>query len=158
MFNIGLVLAFIASFVSLLITSFKQKSFPVQILAALAGWVMLFNSGPHMRFMYGYMVVIMGIALSQYNLPSFAWARKAYMGILFLLLIWLSVTHFDKLSFFHTQPYPQQKLTQSSISGFPVYVVQSNNLCWDQFPCTYYIADKIMLRTPDINDGFKVKE
>jgi hypothetical protein len=75
-----------------------------------------------------------------------------------LLLIWLSVTHSDKLSFFHTQPYPQQKLTQSSISGFAVYMVQSNNLCWDQFPCTYYISDKIMLRTPDINDGFKVKE
>lgn len=158
MFNKGLVLAFIASVISLLITSFKQKSFPVQALAALAGWLMLFNSGPHMRFMYGYVVVIMGIALSQYNLPSFAWARKAYMGILCLLLIWLSVTHLDKLSFTHTKSYPQHKLTLSSINGFPAYVVQSNNLCWDQFPCTYYIADKIMLRTHDINDGFKVAE
>jgi len=156
LFNKGMVLAFVASLLSLLIISIKQKSFPVQTLAALAGWFMLFNSGPHMRFMYGYMIVIMGIALSQYNLPSFAWARKVYMLILSLLLIWLSVKHSDKLSIVRTQPYPQHKLTLSSINGFPVYVVQSNNLCWDQFPCTYYIADKIMLRSSDINDGFKI--
>lgn len=158
LFNKGMVLAFVASLLSLLIISIKQKSFPIQTLAALAGWFMLFNSGPHMRFMYGYMVVMMGIALSQYTLPAFNMARKAYMGVVALMLCWLIWHNQDKITLIKPLRYPQHTLTQSQINQFPVFVVQSNNLCWDQFPCTYYIADKIMLRTSDINDGFKVAQ
>lgn len=157
-FNKAIIIGFVLAIISLCVKLYQQKQYIVPFIAALVGFAMLFNSGPHMRFMYGYIIVTIGLALSQYPLPAVKWARKAYMAFLALMTLLLVIKNHEQLSLLKPNPYPQHTLQKSTINGFEVYLVNSNNLCWDQFPCTYYIAHKTVLRSADINDGFRVEE
>ncbi len=155
-FNKALIIAFIFSLISIAVNALRKKIFPVQIVAALIGVFMLFNSGPHMRFMYGYMIVIMGCALMQYAIPALKYARKAYMAALAVLLVFVVIKEHEKITLIEPLPYPSYQLQETSINGFTVYLPNSNTPCWVQFPCSPYIAEGTVLRTENIEDGFKV--
>ncbi len=162
LFNKSLVIIYLISVPVLLFRCIKQREYLWPFLFLQLGFVTIFLNGPHLRFLFPYMVSTFALLIGsmerfiKFKLPLIAlWSLAV---ILCLLLIFKLYNRSELLSsILKPKPYPTVILEEKNINNFPVYITKNNNSCWDRFPCSYYFIDSVALRGPDITSGFRIK-
>lgn len=141
--------------------SLKPKRLSWVVLFLILGFALLFNNGPHPRFLFAYMVSM--LALFAYCFAKEKWLQylpKISLGLLMVLTFYVLLLKSDD-SLFHPEvfvyprEYPKPAVEEKILNGHVVYITPNNNTCWDQFPCSYYFVDSIALRGSSLSDGFR---
>jgi len=169
LFNRTLVLATLISLiVSMLILSVKRnanRNFYIILAFAITGIALCLGNGPHIRYAFGYIMVLLAINSSYIYSQQF---DKKILGLryffIFLSLIPILVIS-GRLwrdgilpnSILKPQEYPLIEVPLRNIGNQKVYITHQNSSCWDNFPCSYYMVKGCELRGGEVSDGFKVK-
>lgn len=161
LFNKSLALTFV-SFIPILFLGFlKDRKNVWPSFVALLAFILLFLNGPHVRFLFGYMVVIISFSIAAFHERfKFNIQRKYFLAVVFafsILLIYKNQKQNKLLSsFIKPIDYPKEILNEKLINGEKFFIAPSNNQCWDCFPCSYYFINNVAMRGNKINDGFRI--
>jgi hypothetical protein len=134
-------------------------------LCAILSLLCMFFSSPQMRFMFGYVVVVIGLVF-QFVLPfAEKWMKPvmtcATIAILTLTGLRLISIHrqYGLQTVIGSPPPYAHGLVQPVLWGNEkVYITGANNTCWDAFPCSYYVLPNTILRGKTIAEGFRNTE
>jgi hypothetical protein len=151
--------------VSILITMWfqiKQKNMAILFLLVLAivGIAFCFSNGPHIRYTFGYMWILIGLGLySISHLIPKIFTKSFSYPLLFvaLLLAGSKYIHRPKLSLFEVNAYPKIAIASKDWNMNKVYITKTNSSCWDQFPCSYYMVENCKMRGTKLDEGFRVE-
>jgi hypothetical protein len=140
----------------------KQKNMAILFLLVLAivGIVFCISNGPHIRYTFGYMWILIGLGLySISHLIPKIFTKSFSYPLLFvaLLLAGSKYIHRPKLSLFEVNAYPQIAIDSKDWNMNKVYITKTNSSCWDQFPCSYYMVENCKMRGMKIEEGFRVE-
>ncbi|MDP1725830.1 MAG: hypothetical protein Q8M15_03535 [Bacteroidota bacterium] len=163
LFNKGLIVVYLISIPVMLFQSIKQKQYLWPFLFLQLGFALIFFNGPHVRFLFPYMVSTFALLLGTFSgIFKFRLPQNALLGLIVLLSFLLMFKLYKKgelfSSFVEPKPYPVALLNEVKINGFTAYITQNNNSCWDRFPCSYYFIDSVQLRGAYVRSGFKVRQ
>lgn len=160
-FNKVLIFTFLLS--SLVVTYFaiNKKELIWPILFNYLSFFLIFFNGPHPRFLFGYMVSSVAFAFYLLDLKiSFKFMKTSLIILCLILtssiLFKYSLNENFTKEIFIPKPYPNENLETKFIKDFKFYKVKSTNMCWDNFPCSYYFIDSVTLRGSNIENGFKI--
>lgn len=138
----------------------------ITLLFAISGIAFCFSNGPHIRYAYGYIVVLLSTAIAYIRtLNMINHNRLLTISLLVLSLIFslpkgasiLQASDFTS-SLLRPKPYPEATFEIVKLTGDkkPVKIARLNNSCWDAFPCSYYMINGCKMRGDNFNDGFKI--
>ena len=162
LFNLSLVIVYVISVPLMLYQSIKQKQYLWPFLFLQLGFALIFFNGPHLRFLFPYMVSTLALLLGTMSgIFKFKLPQNALLGLMVLLSFILILKMYKKgdlfSSFVEPKPYPVAILDEAKINDFTAYITKNNNSCWDRFPCSYYFIDSVQLRGAEVKNGFRVK-
>ncbi len=168
LFNKGLLalslFSTLAFVVSCVFKKEKQKTILSLAIISFMGIVFCFSNGPHIRYAYGYIVVLLALGLAylfhqKINLIS-KWMMMAMLlvsiiGVVPKILLLKNEGSLSS-SMLYPKAYPVYKLDTMLSSGNTLYITKQNSTCWTSFPCSYYMLENCQLRGDSLVDGFKV--
>lgn len=162
-FNRAMMILALISVPIVLIFQLKERNQTILILLGLAiiGIVFCMSNGPHIRYTFGYMWLIIGLGLySISHLIQKVFTKSFSYPLLFvaLLLTGSKYIHPPKLSLFEVNAYPHVAIEAQNWNNNQVYITKNNSSCWDQFPCSYYMVENCKMRGENLEDGFRVGE
>lgn len=152
-------------FAAIAIRSLRSRVFSHHFyitLCAIIGLLLMFFSSPQMRFMFGYIVVVIGLVLQAIIPLTDKWMRPANAAILAATIALLGM----RVVSVHRQyglgqvmavppPYPKGLVQPGYWGSQTVYLTRNTNTCWDTFPCSYYVLPNTILRGNTIAEGFR---
>ena len=131
------------------------------ILFLLVGFTLLFNNGPHPRFLFAYMVSMIALLAATFGpeksinlLPEIS-KKLLFIFFFYLFLFKHASWYLSPENFVYPKAYPKPAVEEKTLNGQVVYITPNNNTCWDQFPCSYYFVDSIALRGSSLSEGFR---
>ncbi len=168
-FNKILLLSCVLFFVLYIVYFITKKDKNAAILflciVSLSGVLFCFANGPHIRYAYGYMVVLLALNIATIFKERQILASKNLVGLLLFasficvtpkLLFMYNNTVFSN-TFFYPKPYPKNVFEEVNFNQQKLYISKQNSTCWDVFPCSYYMLNNCKLRDNNIENGFCVK-
>lgn len=160
---IALLSILFLAFKSMMAITGKKYSYQTGLhLAAILGLIMLFAGSPQLRFMFGFIWVIIAFA-TQTILSSIKFPARLFqfsiIGIMLVLaclkVISLQRKHGIENILLIPPPYPKPEVKKVTSRNIIYYTTPFNNTCWDQFPCSYYMLEGTVMRGEDLEDGFR---
>lgn len=171
LFNRGLLVLVVISlglFAWVSVRAVKNKTFSHHFYVAACAvlcLLLMFFSSPQMRFMFGYVVVMIGLVM-QFVLPfAEKWMKPVIAGLTIaaLALTGLRLISIHRQYGIHTvlatpPPYPHGLVAPTAWGSETVFITGHNNTCWDTFPCSYYVLPNTVLRGKSVAEGFRNTE
>ena len=130
------------------------------------GIAFCFSNGPHVRYAYGYIVVLLALGLAyllseKINLIN-KWMMMAMLVISIVGVAPKIISMKNEGSLSSSIVYPKAYLIfnlDSMISnGNTLYITKQNSPCWTSFPCSYYMLENCQLRGTSLEKGFWVNQ
>ncbi len=169
-FNKGLlgisVLTTLTFISALVYTKEKQKTILNLAIISLVGVAFCFSNGPHVRYAYGYIVVLLALGLAyllneKINLKN-KWMITAMLVIASIGVVpkILAMKNEGSLSssMLYPKAYPIFELDTIQSKGNTLFISKQNSTCWTSFPCSYYMLENCQLRTNNLEEGFRIKK
>jgi hypothetical protein len=164
-----LVLTLVSSLGSIyFLWSKRNNVFIILFLFCLVGVLFCFSAGPHIRYAYGYLVVLLAINISyclQYLVKikprNFTWLFILISVIPCLFTLYTYKVSGDKRVdsiLIYPAPYTKNELVKTQLNGHGqrVFITKQNGSCWDCFPCSYYMIEGCEIRGKSFEEGFRV--
>lgn len=127
----------------------------------IIGTAFCFSNGPHIRYAYGYILVLVATGFATIYTKFISINLQKYLFafvLLSLLPIALSLPKIDFKNYWFKLPnYAESTSVLTNLGDEKVYLTNISNNCWAQFPCSYYMVEGCELRGKDFTDGFRVK-
>lgn len=167
-FNKGLLglslLSTLAFTITLIIKKEKQKTVLSLAIISLMGIAFCFSNGPHVRYAYGYIVVLLALGLAYLFHQKIKLINKWMMAAMLVLATIgvvpkiLAMKNEGSLisSIIYPKSYPIYNLETHSLNGNTLYISKQNSTCWTSFPCSYYMLENCELRGNSLEEGFRV--
>jgi hypothetical protein len=144
----------------------KQKTILSLAIISLIGIAFCFSNGPHVRYAYGYIVVLLALGLA-YLLSKKINLINKWMMITTLVISIVGVA--PKIvsmknegilssSIVYPKAYPIYNLDSMISNGNTLYITKQNSTCWTCFPCSYYMLKNCQLRGNTFEEGFRVNQ
>jgi hypothetical protein len=168
LFNKGLlgisVLSTLIFIIACVFKNEKNKTIISLAIISLMGIVFCFSNGPHVRYAYGYIVVLLALGLAYLLGEKINLINKWMMMAMLLISIVgvapkiVSMKNEGSLfsSFVYPKSYPVYNLDSVISNGNTLYITKQNSTCWTSFPCSYYMLENCQLRGNTLEEGFKV--
>lgn len=167
-FNKGLLgLSGLSSLTFIIVYAFKkerQKTIITLAIISLMGIAFCFSNGPHIRYAYGYIVVLLALGLAylfhqKINLIN-KWMMAAMLLVATIGIVPKSLLMKNEAglsgSMIYPKSYPIFTLDSIQMNGNTMLIAKQNSTCWTSFPCSYYMLENCVLRGNSLEDGFKV--
>jgi len=168
LFNKGLlgisVLSTLMFIIACVFKKEKNKMIISLAIISLMGIVFCFSNGPHVRYAYGYIVVLLALGLAYLLGEKIKLINKWIMMAMLLISIAgvapkiISMKNEGSLfsSIMYPKSYPVYNLDSMISNGNTLYITKQNSTCWTSFPCSYYMLENCQLRGNTLEEGFKV--
>ena len=168
LFNKGLlgisVLSTLMFIIACVFKKEKNKMIISLAIISLMGIVFCFSNGPHVRYAYGYIVVLLALGLAYLLGEKIKLINKWIMMAMLLISIVgvapkiVSMKNEGSLfsSIMYPKSYPVYNLDSMISNGNTLYITKQNSTCWTSFPCSYYMLENCQLRGNTLEEGFKV--
>jgi hypothetical protein len=168
LFNKGLlgisVLSTLIFIIACVFKNEKNKTIISLAIISLMGIVFCFSNGPHVRYAYGYIVVLLALGLAYLLGEKINLINKWMMMAMLLISIVgvapkiVSMKNEGSLfsSFVYPKSYPVYNLDSVISNGNTLYITKQNSTCWTSFPCSYYMLENCQPRGNTLEEGFKV--
>ena len=168
LFNKGLlgisVLSTLMFIIACVFKKEKNKMIISLAIISLMGIVFCFSNGPHVRYAYGYIVVLLALGLAYLLGEKINLINKWMMMAMLVISIAgvapkiISMKNEGSLfsSIMYPKSYPVYNLDSMISNGNTLYITKQNSTCWTSFPCSYYMLENCQLRGNTLEEGFKV--
>jgi hypothetical protein len=168
LFNKGLlgisVLSTLMFIIACVFKKEKNKMIISLAIISLMGIVFCFSNGPHVRYAYGYIVVLLALGLAYLLGKKINLINKWMMMAMLVISIAgvapkiISMKNEGSLfsSIMYPKSYPVYNLDSMISNGNTLYITKQNSTCWTSFPCSYYMLENCQLRGNTLEEGFKV--
>ncbi|MFN4083571.1 MAG: LIC_10190 family membrane protein [Bacteroidia bacterium] len=144
----------------------NRKLWLALVLFGISGTLFCFSNGPHIRYAYGYIFMILSgtFAVVYIKFISIKIRDLAVVYVFLCLVpVLIKLYQFQKTGvlahvLFYPPAYTKSTAQQQKLGNETIYITTQNSNCWDLFPCSYYMVEGCVLRGNDFNNGFKIKK
>jgi hypothetical protein len=164
LFSVTLLASFLVSLMFIVYVRRKINTLQwIVIATVMIGFVIWFSQAPAIRFMFGYIVFTIGLALGLWKTKfSYTYYAIPICSLLLCVNMILFINmHLRQKSLssilLKPEPYATDILVPHQLPNGTIYTTEPNKQCWDgNIPCSTEIYNGLEYRGKTIADGFRI--